>query len=682
VNDDGSPFELVSSRLKGMKPSTENRWTACCPAHEDSRQSLGICLYDPPGIVRLKCFTGCAESEIVKAINLEIRDLYPRKRVTSPKPGVTIRSLAFNKLLDEEFLKNECGWKNDKTDRGHNRILMPYRDELGAVVYDRQRRELDGKYRFYQPKGISQITYGRWLLPKFREQGNVLILVEGETDAVTLWSHKYPALGVPGSTAIAAVSSNDLAGFEVFYIWRDGKTKSNDQSGDRFAVALAAKIRGLRPGAAIKTIESQDAKDPNELHQKFFDEFKKKFDGILAGAAEPPSELPPDTTATPTAGGFSLTDLGNAQRLVSKHGADIRYSESLGRWYVWDGHRWQPRKAGPIIARAKSVVRTIMAELPKDADKDLRMKYFRHALDSESARAIMAMVKLTESDPQIVIETSQLDADPFLLNVRNGTVNLKTGALEKHRREDLLTKLCPVEFDAAAKCPVWESFLARVFAKDAANPDDPGDTATIAFVQRLMGYSLTGSISEQILPIFWGGGANGKSTLLNVIREILGKGYAAKAPRGLLMQKHNEQHPAELTVLFGARFVIATESKRGGRLSEDLVKDLTGDEAIQARYMKQDFFEFEPTHKLFLCTNHRPRITESDDGIWRRVILVPFLTKFWNPAAGELGPDHLRRDNGLKEKLRAQLTGILAWWFVDALSGRKSAWTRRRAFRK
>src|SRR6185503_1179096 len=158
------------------------------------------------------------------------------------------------------------------------------------------------------------------------------------------------------------------------------------------------------------------------------------------------------------------------------------------------------------------------------------------------------------------------------------------------------------------------------------DPADTGDADLIAFIQRLLGYCITGSVEEQVLPIFWGSGSNGKSTLLNVVREVMGKDYAVKAPRGLLMQKHTESHPTELTVLFGARLVIATETRRGQRLSEELVKDLTGGESITARHMRQDFFEFEPTHKIILCTNHRPRIPESDDGIWRRVILVPFKT--------------------------------------------------------
>jgi putative DNA primase/helicase len=228
-----------------------------------------------------------------------------------------------------------------------------------------------------------------------------------------------------------------------------------------------------------------------------------------------------------------------------------------------------------------------------------------------------------------------------------------------------------------------------VFSTNPDDPTSPGDVKLIGFVQRLLGYCLTGDISEQIMPILWGSGANGKSTLLNVIRKILGKGYAAKAPRGLIMAKKTDSHPTELTVLHGARFVIATESARGQRLSEDLVKDLTGGESITARHMRQDFFEFEPTHKILLCTNHRPRIAEDDDGIWRRVTLLPFRTKFWNPAKKEFGPDHLKQNKALPGLFEAEFSGILAWlvrgcidWQRDGLNAPPSIVEETSAYRE
>lgn len=408
-----------------------------------------------------------------------------------------------------------------------------------------------------------------------------------------------------------------------------------------------------------------------EGRSEFYSPSRGKIKAPAAGAV---------ATETP-GGGFALTDYGNAQRLVHRHGKNIKYAEEIGQWYVWDGKRWKTRPVGALVQLAKDTIRAIPAELKGETDQGRRQKILSHALASESGRAIREAVKLAQSEPGIAIEPADLDANRFLFNCKNGTVDLRTGELLPHRRDDLLTKCSPVDYDPKAACPVWESFLARVFGSNPVDPADAGDTDLIAFIKRLMGYGLTGSVSEQILPILWGGGSNGKTTLLNVVREIMGKGYAGKAPRGLLMEKHSESHPVELTVLFGARVVIASESKRGQRMSAELVKDLTGGEAITARYMRENFFEFEPTHKLYLCTNHKPRIPDSDDGIWRRVILIPFNTKFWNPAAGEVGPDHLKRDNTLSDRLKAEYPGVLAWMVAGCVEWIKEGLGRPQAVR-
>lgn len=187
----------------------------------------------------------------------------------------------------------------------------------------------------------------------------------------------------------------------------------------------------------------------------------------------------------------------------------------------------------------------------------------------------------------------------------------------------------------------------------------------VRFVQRLLGRCLTGDVSEQILPIFWGAGANGKSTLLSTILEVVGGDYAMKANADLLMAGQGERHPTELTQLFGMRLVVASETRSGRRLNEELVKDLTGGEPIRARRMREDFWEFRPTHKIILLTNCRPAVAGTDDGIWRRLRLVPFEVRFIDPnepaAQGKRVARALRQDKGLPGKLRAEHPGILRW---------------------
>ncbi|MDA1016057.1 MAG: phage/plasmid primase, P4 family, partial [Planctomycetota bacterium] len=200
----------------------------------------------------------------------------------------------------------------------------------------------------------------------------------------------------------------------------------------------------------------------------------------------------------------------------------------------------------------------------------------------------------------------------------------------------------PTRFDPAAQCPRWEKFVGEVFADDAE---------LVGFVQRLLGYCITGDVSEHILAVFHGSGGNGKSVLLDTIQNALGSDFTMQASFNLLMAKRHEEHSTGITDLFGRRLVVASETDDGKRLSEALVKSLTGGDKLRARRMKQDNIEVDPTHKLILVTNHLPEIRGTDDGIWRRIRLVPFLVHF----------EEDRQDKGLKSKLSAEHEGILAW---------------------
>ncbi len=662
-----SPIELLLSKLTGVTTSgtTGKRFTACCPAHEDNANSLGVVVWDN-GVVTLKCFAGCDNKTIIKAVDLEFRDLFPGRRVREPKPGCTVSLLAFDKRLPVEFLRDVCGFSDDVTDTGRRRVFMPYRDAAGEVMFTRQRRSLDGKGKdkFWQPAGEKLRPFGLHRLPAARAAGSVMILVEGETDAATLWFHGYPALGIPGSNAVGSIEPGDLEGFDAFYVWRDAAKSAKDRSGETFVASLVAKIKAIRPAATVKVIESPDAKDPSELNQKLGEKFREQFDGILAAGTEytaAPPATAAETEAAAAAGPFRLTDMGNARRLVAQHGRDLRYSHTQDTWYVWAGSRWTPDDSGEVMRRAKATAVSIFGEALTAESAAAREEIALHAMRSQSARSLTNMIQVAKSEAGIPVFHGIFDADPFLFNCINGTVDLRTGELLPHCREHLLTKMSPVAYDPDAKAPVWEQFLAKTFSSDPKEPEAPPNVEMISFMGRLLGYCMTADIREQVLPVMWGGGSNGKSTLLNTIRAVFGMGYYTKAPRALLMARKFESHPTELTVLDGIRLVVATESAQDQRLSEDLVKDLTGGEAIKARRMRENFYEFDPTHKVILCTNHRPRIVDTDDGIWRRVILIEFGTKFWNPDKGEIGPEHLKQDKALFGKLAAEFPGILAW---------------------
>jgi putative DNA primase/helicase len=334
---------------------------------------------------------------------------------------------------------------------------------------------------------------------------------------------------------------------------------------------------------------------------------------------------------------FNLTDLGNAGRLVHRHGADLRYCYPWHSWLAWTDGRWTPDNRGEVHRRAKETVGGIYREAAAAKDEEARKAIAKHAVRSEGEGKIKAMVELAKSE--VPVTPDELDAEPWLLNCENGTIDLRTGGIREHRREELITKLAPVEYRSDAEAPTWRAVLERVLP----------DPEIRAFFKRLCGYALTGDTSEHILPMLYGTGANGKSTVLNALLDTLGD-YGTQAAPDLLITKKNS-HPTELADLFGMRFVASIEVEDGRRLAESLVKQLTGGDRIKARKMRQDFWEFAPTHKVLMAVNHKPTVRGTDNAIWRRISLIPFTET--------IPPEE--QDKKLPEKLRDERPGILAW---------------------
>jgi putative DNA primase/helicase len=304
---------------------------------------------------------------------------------------------------------------------------------------------------------------------------------------------------------------------------------------------------------------------------------------------------------------FKLTDLGNAERLVYHFGEQIRYCHAWKKWLVWDGVRWVVDQSGQIYQIAKKVVRKIYREVQSASESNVRREIARHAYASESDRRIAAMISLAQSE--VSIRPELLNADPWLLNCLNGTIDLRTGRLLPHTMEHFITKLAPVNCDPNAGCERWLEFLDRIM---------DGNEQLISFLQRAIGYALTGETSEQCLFIFHGSGANGKSTFLQAISSILGD-YAMSTPTETLLVKRRGAIPNDVARLKGARFVIACEADAENRLAESLIKQMTGGDTISARFLHQEWFDFDPTHKVFFGTNHKPVIRGTDYAIWRRV---------------------------------------------------------------
>ena len=349
-----------------------------------------------------------------------------------------------------------------------------------------------------------------------------------------------------------------------------------------------------------------------------------------------------------------LTDSGNAQRLARLHGKDLRYCHEWGKWLTWDGQRWAIDNTGEVMRRAKDTVRRIYAEAAGQNDSHQRQAIAGHAKQSESESRLRAMTTLAQSEPGIPIRPQDLDNDLWKLNVQNGTLDLSSGEPLLHSRDDLITKLAPVVYDVDAQCPRWHAFLDRIFG---------GDADLLSFVRRAVGYTLTGSAKEEVFFLLYGTGANGKSTFLEVLRAILGE-YARTADFDTFLRKERSGVPNDIARLAGARLVTAQETEGGARLAEVVVKQMTGNDTMLARYLYSEYFEFRPAFKLFLAANHKPLVRGTDLGIWRRTRLVPFAVTI---------PEQ-EQDKDLLEKLKQELPGILAWavrgcleWHRDGL---------------
>jgi putative DNA primase/helicase len=338
---------------------------------------------------------------------------------------------------------------------------------------------------------------------------------------------------------------------------------------------------------------------------------------------------------------LQFTDTSNAFRMMREHGKDIRYVAAWKKWLVWTGRQWKMDDGYLIHSKGLEMIRGMYDELLKTDDPRERIEIEKYAMQSEAVRRRKAFIEAASWIPELNITTNDVDTDPWLLNVKNGTVDLRSGEFREHRQEDMITKIANVEYREQAECPVWKQFVREIMNYN---------TELISFLQMAAGWALTGDISEQTMFILFGSGANGKSTFLNTVMRLMGD-YAAAASTETFMKKSGEQISNDIARLRGTRLVTTTEAEQGRRLSEPLIKQITGNDALTARFLYGEFFDFVPTFKVFMATNHKPLIRGTDYGIWRRIKLIPFTTT--------ITPD--RQDKHLEEKLLREGPGILNW---------------------
>ena len=558
---------------------------------------------------------------------------------------------------------------------GRPGLLIPVRDVAGRIVACKIRPDDPGpdgaKYVWLSSTahdGASPGAPAHVAAIRTTTGSTALRIVEGvlKADIAAALDPSCSVVGIPSCTAISTArdAMAAIAPGRVLLAW-DGDAEVNPHVARGLARAVEV-VREVLPGAsiaaetwdrahkgvddalaagaAIATREDAAEHAAELIARADAAEAARKAAKVVAALA--PAEAPEATDTPPAApvptGTFrALSDLGNAERLADACRDKLRWVDGL-EWLVWDGQRWKRDTSYEVQRLAVAAIRGIVREInshPAGADRTAK-----HALKSESANGIANALKLLRGLPGIAHPVGDFDRDPWLLNCENGTIDLRTGTLRAHDPADLITKLAPVAWDPGAAAPEFGAFLARV----------QPDADVRGYLQRLAGYAATGVIREHVFPIWYGSGRNGKGTLTDAVRAALGD-YATDIPAEMLTVRKNDAHPTERMCLLGARFASASETEGNTALAVAFVKRATGGDPITARHMGKDFVTFDPTHKIVLSTNNRPRIREGSDAIWRRVHLVPWEVQI---PDGEV-------DAGLRDRLREDHRAAVLRWIVD-----------------
>jgi putative DNA primase/helicase len=346
-----------------------------------------------------------------------------------------------------------------------------------------------------------------------------------------------------------------------------------------------------------------------------------------------------------------FTDLTNGELFAHEYKDRVRYCMAWKKWLIWDGNTWCPDDCGEIYALSKDFIRGLYLRVARTKDHERATELAKHLIKSESLRRRQSLIESASLERSVRITPSDVDRENFLLNVRNGTINLKNGKLGEPAQEAYITKCAAVNFNRAALCDTWNLFLMRIM---------DGNAQLLRFLQKAVGWAITGDMSEQVMFILYGSGANGKSTFLNTLMEIMGD-YAMSTPTATFMNKHGEGISNDIARLRGTRFVTTVEAEEGKRMSEPLIKQITGQDVMTARFLYGEYFDFLPTFKIFMATNHKPVIKGNDHGIWRRIKLIPFTVTI----------PYEERDPELMQKLRAEREGILNWMVDGCLLWQK-----------
>ncbi|MEU6633833.1 phage/plasmid primase, P4 family [Streptomyces parvus] len=700
-------FRTILDRFTGVSEQQDGGYIARCPAHGDSRPSLRIWRGEN-NKVRLTCRAGCAPDDVIKAVGLRWPDMFDvtgeGNTVPTEPPALvsTAHTAALAYFVDctsaqlfdysdqgaeraRQYAATRFGLSEDlaaELELGYSpagtqfvhahrafssypRLTVPFKDFDGNP-HGLQGRDLTGKCpgRWV---GLTSPEGHRWgLYGVFRGVGGygATIVTEGPSDALTAVAVGYDAVAVrgaslAGSPELVAELAEGLRGTQVI-VAGDNDTAGNTFT-ERLSSALAAHgidVYALRVPSAAEDLNDWRVRGP----EAFPAEFHRAVSSATPARAAVEAKASAEITIRTGADSVSVdegreaarvvdrlkgvygddTDALNAHVLVTLSGNRIKYSPGLG-FHVFNGHVWV--QSDVMVRQAVHHVGAALVLAGKT--KEARGFTMTTRIDS--------LITELRSVPSVYVSPDEFDSRPDLLSFRNGVVDLRTGRLRPHDPADMLTTMLPADYDPLAKCPRWETFVGEIM---------PGMPDMVDYLRRLVGYGVTGHTSEQCFVVLWGKGANGKSVFAETLTSVFGA-ITTTTPFATFESKGNSGGiPNDIAALRGSRLVMASEGESGKDMSESVIKRLTGADRVTARFLNKEFFTFQPTFLIMLATNHKPSFKSQDEGLWRRVKLVPFK-RFFAPH---------ERDYDLGRKLLAETPGIIAWavrgaieWYANGL---------------
>ncbi len=597
---------------------------ARCPAHDDSTPSLEVTHRADRTLI--KCHAGCSVSAITAALQLTARDLFD---TPSMNPTTSSRGRRLIKAYD-------------------------YVDAAGRLLFQKVRyepkgfslRRPDGNDGWiYNRQGVHAVLYRLPAVQRAISEGATVYVVEGEKDVETLESLGLVATCNADGAAKEGQSpkwgkreAQQLLGATCVVVIPD-----NDDAGVAHGQAIVRSLHALPNAPEVRVVMLPNLEPKGDV-----------TDWVCLGGTREQLEAlvnatsiatPTSTRSTPSAKrrddseddaslGPDITEDGLALQYTEETSNELKYCSTLGGWQAYDGVCWNRDLKRRSYSKSRELVRRIAQHTSLSAKQYTRLR---------SSATVNAVVSLASSDPRHTVTQDQFDRDPWCLNTPDGIVDLRSGAMRPRQADDLCTKATTAAPNGEA--PRWMQFLHEVTG---------GDQEVMAYLQRFAGYCLTGETREHALVFVYGTGGNGKSVFLNTLLEMVGT-YGMQAPMSIFEEKANESHPTELAMLRGARLVVATETEEGRRWAESRIKVMTGGDPITARFMRGDFFTYQPQFKPVIAGNHRPGFRNPDEAIQRRLHLVPFTQTFPAP------------DRELSARLKAEAGGILRWAIAGCL---------------